>query len=197
MTARLRRTALGFAVIGAAPSRHSRPVSRHRRRRRSRRRVGCGAALLACDPPERTSSARSTIRYFPLEPGTAFHYVGVSGEAPQTDDMVVTHQTKRILGVICTVVRDTVSEHGQAVERTFDWYAQDKQGNVWYMGEDSLELQNGHFVRATTRGSPESMARSPESSCGAIRGRATSTGRSTTRPVGRSTRHAFLERARS
>jgi hypothetical protein len=46
-------------------------------------------------------------------------------------------------------VRDTVSENGSPVERTFDWYAQDKQGNVWYMGEDSLEKQHGHFVKAS------------------------------------------------
>jgi hypothetical protein len=88
-------------------------------------------------------------RYFPLIPGTAFHYRGYSGTTPQTDDMVVTRQTKRILGIRCTVVRDTVSEHGKPVERTFDWYAQDKQGNVWYMGEDSLELKNGRLVRAS------------------------------------------------
>ena len=87
--------------------------------------------------------------YFPLTPGTAFHYEGRSGETPQTDDMVVTHRTREVLGVTCTVVRDTVSEHGRPIERTFDWYAQDKQGNVWYMGEDSLELRNGHFVRAS------------------------------------------------
>jgi hypothetical protein len=87
-------------------------------------------------------------RYFPLKPGTAFHYKGYSGDTPQTDDMVVTHQTQEILGIKCTVVRDTVSEHGKAVERTFDWYAQDKHGNVWYMGEDSLELKNGRLVRA-------------------------------------------------
>jgi hypothetical protein len=62
--------------------------------------------------------------------------------------MVVTRQTKMILGVRCTVVRDTVFQHGRPIERTFDWYAQDKKGNVWYVGEDSLELQNGHLVRA-------------------------------------------------
>ena len=67
----------------------------------------------------------------------------------QTDDEVVTHQTKMILGVDCTVVRDTVSQHGHPIERTFDWYAQDKQGDVWYMGELSLELRNGQFVRAS------------------------------------------------
>ncbi len=88
-------------------------------------------------------------QYFPLKPGTAFHYKGSKDGTAQTDDMVVTDQTKQILGVTSTVVEDTVSEHGNAIERTFDWYAQDKQGNVWYMGEDSLELKNGHFVKAS------------------------------------------------
>ena len=86
--------------------------------------------------------------YFPLKPGTAFHYRGYKDAASQRDDVVVTHQKKRILGIACTVVRDTVSEHGKPIERTFDWYAQDKQGNVWYLGEDSFELKNGRFVRA-------------------------------------------------
>ena len=93
--------------------------------------------------------ARIDNRYLPYEPGTRFHMEGVRGTTPQTDDEVVLHRTKRILGVTSTVVRDTVSEHGRAVERTDDWYAQDKQGNVWYMGEDSFELQNGHFVKAS------------------------------------------------
>jgi hypothetical protein len=88
-------------------------------------------------------------RYLPFKPGTVFHYKGTRGNTPQTDDEAVTHQTKQILGVKCTVVRDTVSEHGAPVERTFDWYAQDKQGNVWYMGEDSLELKHGRFVKAS------------------------------------------------
>jgi hypothetical protein len=87
--------------------------------------------------------------YWPLKPGTAFHYEGVRGTTPQTDDEVVTQDTKQILGITSTVVRDTVSEHGAPVERTFDWYAQDRQGNVWYMGEDSFELKNGHFVKAS------------------------------------------------
>ena len=87
--------------------------------------------------------------YFPLLPGTAFRYRGVRDGTPQTDDMVVTRRTKNVLGVRCTVVEDTVSSRGKPVERTFDWYAQDKQGNVWYMGEDSFELRNGRFVLAS------------------------------------------------
>jgi hypothetical protein len=88
-------------------------------------------------------------KFWPLRPGTSFHYEGVRGKVPQTDDEVVTHQTKRILGINCTVVRDTVSERGHAIERTLDFYAQDKQGNVWYLGEDSFELQHGRFVKAS------------------------------------------------
>lgn len=88
-------------------------------------------------------------RYWPLTPGTSYRYKGVRGSTPQLDDEVVLHRTKQILGVPCTVVRDTVSEGGRPVERTFDWYAQDRQGNVWYMGEDSLESTNGHMVKAS------------------------------------------------
>lgn len=98
------------------------------------------------DPSEFVAAVNN--RYFPLKPGTRFHYTGVLETTPQTDDMVVLHRTKEILGVRSTVVRDTVSEHGKPLERTFDWYAQDTHGNVWYMGEDSLELKHGRFVRA-------------------------------------------------
>jgi hypothetical protein len=88
-------------------------------------------------------------RYLPFIPGTGYHFEGVRGKTPQTDDEVVTHRTKRILGIRCTVVRDTVSEQGKPVERTFDYYAQDKQGNVWYMGELSLEKRHGRLVKAS------------------------------------------------
>ena len=89
-------------------------------------------------------------RYLPYKPGTRIHFEGVRGKTAQTDDEHVLRRTKLILGVRCTVVRDTVSEHGRPVERTDDWYAQDKQGNVWYMGEDSFELNSkGQFVKAS------------------------------------------------
>ena len=93
--------------------------------------------------------ARVDNPLWPLKPGTGFHFKGTRGKTPQTDDEVVTHQTKRILGIGCTVVRDTVSEHGHPIEKTLDFYAQDKQGNVWYLGEDSFELKNGRFARAS------------------------------------------------
>src|SRR3954452_19848034 len=71
--------------------------------------------------------------YLPFAPGMRIHFDGVRGSTPQTDDEHVLHATKRILGIRCTIVRDTVAEHGRAVERTDDFYAQDRQGNVWYM----------------------------------------------------------------
>ena len=88
--------------------------------------------------------------YWPLKAGTTFHYEGVRGATPQTDDETVTAQTKDILGIPSTVVDDVVSEHGKAVERTRDYYAQDKWGNVWYMGEHSFETNpQGKMVRAS------------------------------------------------
>jgi hypothetical protein len=87
--------------------------------------------------------------YFPLVVGTAFHFKGTVDGKPQTDDMVVTDKTKIVMGVTCTVVADTVSARGNAIERTDDWYAQDKEGNVWYMGEDSFEKDHGRFVKAS------------------------------------------------
>jgi hypothetical protein len=136
-------------------------------------------------------------RYLPFEPGTAFHYKGVRGKTPQTDDEVVTHATKRILGVRCTVVRDTVSEHGNPVERTFDWYAQDKQGNVWYMGEDSFELKHGRFAKASDSWKSGVKGAKPGILSRATRDRATNTARSTTRRVRLWTRHTFSHATRS
>ena len=58
--------------------------------------------------------------------------------------VVVTHQTKKIAnGITARVVRDTVTEQGELIEDTFDWYAQDRQGNIWYLGEDTAEFEGG------------------------------------------------------
>ena len=51
------------------------------------------------------------------------------------------------MGVEATVVLDQVFSEGKPEERTFDWYAQDRDGNVWYMGEDSFNYEHGRFVK--------------------------------------------------
>lgn len=86
-------------------------------------------------------------RYLPLKPGTTFVYRGRE-EGKRTRAVVqVTHRTKTIQGVRCVVVLDVVSLNGRPIERTFDWYAQDKRGAVWYFGEASYDRMNGRWVR--------------------------------------------------
>jgi hypothetical protein len=68
--------------------------------------------------------------------------------------VVVTDRTKVVMGVTTTVVHDQVfSADGDLAEDTFDWYAQDSAGNVWYFGEDTAEYENGHVT--STKGSWE------------------------------------------
>src|SRR5919106_4288266 len=81
--------------------------------------------------------------YMPFEPGTTLVYEGVSEDEKETVTVFVTNRTKEILGITATVVRDVVSVEGEIAEKTFDWYAQDRYGNVWYMGEDSKEYEDG------------------------------------------------------
>jgi hypothetical protein len=92
-------------------------------------------------------------RYLPWQPGTRFVYVGEEDSEPERDITVVTHQKKTILGVDVVVVLDRVYQSGELTEQTFDWYAQDKKGNVWYFGEDSKEFEDGEVV--STAGSWE------------------------------------------
>jgi hypothetical protein len=97
---------------------------------------------------------RVTNPYLPLSPGTTLLYRGVmkDGTTPQGDEFSVTNQRKVVMGISCTVVRDTVTSRGRPVERTFDWFAQDRQGNVWYMGEQTQELRHGHFGKMIDSG---------------------------------------------
>jgi hypothetical protein len=81
--------------------------------------------------------------YFPLPVGRTLVYQGVRDGQTQTDTVTVTSQKKTILGIQTTVV-DDVATHGSTVlEKTFDFYAQDKQGNVWYLGEDTTAFLAG------------------------------------------------------
>lgn len=82
--------------------------------------------------------------FLPLIPGTIMTYEG----GDETIVVTVTYDTVEILEVPCTVVRDTVTdtENGELVEDTWDWFAQDVDGNVWYFGELSMEYEDGELV---------------------------------------------------
>ena len=92
-------------------------------------------------------------RFFPLKPGTRFVYFGEEDGEAEKNVTVVTHDRKEILGISAIVVLDQVFVHGELKEKTFDWYAQDKNGNVWYLGEDTKEFEDGKVV--STEGSWE------------------------------------------
>jgi hypothetical protein len=91
--------------------------------------------------------------FFPLTPGMTYTYEGVLDGVALHTEVSVMSETREILGVKCVEVRDVVSENGEMIEETVDWYAQDKDGNVWYMGEDSKEIEGGSVV--STEGSWE------------------------------------------
>jgi hypothetical protein len=91
--------------------------------------------------------------YLGFERGKTFRYEGETDEGLETIMVEVTHDTKMILGVATTVVHDRVYLDGELVEDTFDWYAQDIDGNVWYFGEDSKVIDGGVVV--STEGSWE------------------------------------------
>jgi len=86
--------------------------------------------------------------YWPMKPGTRWTYREVDEEGKELEVVVVvTSETKKIAnGITARVVRDTVTQDGQLIEDTFDWYAQDDDGNVWYLGEDTAEFENGEIV---------------------------------------------------
>jgi hypothetical protein len=92
-------------------------------------------------------------KYFTLTPGKKFVYFGESNEGFERTEVVVTDQTKKVMGITATVVHDTVWLEDELIEDTFDWYAQDKKGNVWYLGEESKEYNNGKVK--STKGSWE------------------------------------------
>jgi hypothetical protein len=92
--------------------------------------------------------------YWPMPVGAKWISTEVAADGTEQRIVVeVMPETKVILGITTTVVHDQVTEDGALIEDTLDWYAQDAQGNLWYMGEDTKEYENGEVV--STAGSWE------------------------------------------
>src|SRR5262245_12546300 len=105
-------------------------------------------------PPPSGFVARIDNPYMPWIPGTRWVFEGVSDGQRERNVVMVTDRTKVVMGVRTTVVHDQVfSADGELAEDTFDWYAQDSAGNVWYFGEDTAEYKNGQVT--STAGSWE------------------------------------------
>jgi hypothetical protein len=104
------------------------------------------AASALPPPPPPLPPARDFVRtvdnpWFPLEPGTVLVYKGEDEGVAARDVFRVTRAKKLIEGIRATVVFDRVFERGRVVERTHDYYAQDRAGDVWYLGEDTATLK--------------------------------------------------------
>jgi hypothetical protein len=110
-----------------------------------------GSEPVTLDPADFV--ARIDNQYWPMAPGTRWVYREFDFEGSQRVTVTVVERTRTIEGIDATVVHDVVSERGDLVENTFDWYAQDVCGNVWYMGENTKEYENGEVV--STAGSWE------------------------------------------
>jgi hypothetical protein len=104
-------------------------------------------------PAQFRNSTKIDNPYHPLIPGTVMKYVERDGDETADDVITVTNDTKVLMGIKCVVVRDTVTKHGRAAEDTYDYFAQDDRGNVWYFGEATRETSASG--KTSTKGSWE------------------------------------------
>ncbi len=105
-----------------------------------------GAETVKLDPED--FSTRIDNVYWPMRPGSRWVY----REGKARVEVTVTDETKRIIGIDARVVHDVLTEDGEVKEDTFDWYAQDESGNIWYLGESTKEFEDG---KVSTEGSWE------------------------------------------
>lgn len=130
-------TALFLAVLGGGSALAATPRS-----------DGLPEGAEPFDVDHATFSVDIDNRYWPMEPGTRWIYRETDADGNVLKVVVtVTTETKKIAnGVTARVVRDTVTENGAVVEDTFDWYAQDANGDIWYLGEDTAEFEKGKLT---------------------------------------------------
>jgi hypothetical protein len=111
-----------------------------------------GDEPVTLDPAEFTTEIDNP--YWPMKVGSRWVYRETDAEGTVTRvEVTVTNQTKTIMGIDSVVVHDIVTKAGEVKEDTLDWYAQDADGNIWYMGEDTKEYENGKV--SSTKGSWE------------------------------------------
>ena len=116
------------------------------------------ATLPPTRSPEADSSAAYTVNvnpadfvdgvdnpYFPLIPGSKYVYESKTKDGLERIEIEVLRGTRKVLGITATVLHDIVYLEGELIEDTYDWYAQDKEGNVWYLGEDVSNYENGEL----------------------------------------------------
>jgi hypothetical protein len=106
------------------------------------------------DPSNFSNSTNIDNKWMPLPPGTKWVYEGVTVEDGESIDhrieFVATDLTKEIAGVSTMVAWIKDFSNDELVEAELSFYAQDNDGNVWYLGEYPEEYEEGEFVAAPT-----------------------------------------------
>src|SRR3954454_15668777 len=116
----------------------------------SAERLPQGSEEVRLDPADFTVDI--TNKYWPMKRGDVWVYRETDEKGTVTDDVVTAlDQTEKIDGIETLVLHDVATQNGQTIEDTTDWYAQDSKGNVWYLGEQTAEYQNGQV--SSTEGS--------------------------------------------
>jgi hypothetical protein len=112
-----------------------------------------GGEPVRLDPDDFTT--RIDHPYWPMRPGSRWIYRETTPDGGRQRVVVTATRRTRLIanGVTARVVHDVVTEKGRRVEVTDDWYAQDRAGNVWYLGEATAEYEDGR--RVSTDGSFE------------------------------------------
>lgn len=108
-----------------------------------------GSEPVNLDPADFTTHIDN--RYWPMTPGSKWVYSETENGGKQRVEVTVTNDTKLVDQITARVVHDVVTANGKIVEDTYDWYAQDSSGNIWYLGEDTREYKHDRVV--STEGS--------------------------------------------
>lgn len=118
-------------------------------------RVAAAGAAIACSnatgpdstPPVPTSLVSNvTNPSYPLTPGKVYVFHAQSAGGLEIDTVSILVGTKTVNGFAATEVHDRVYLAGSLIEDTYDWFAQDSAGNVWYLGEDTKQYANGQVI---------------------------------------------------
>lgn len=98
-------------------------------------------------------TTKITNPFHPLTPGTVLKYTETGGREKVDKTAEVIRETRVVMGVRCVVVTEIGLVDGTLREKAHGWFAQHKDGSVWFFGEDAKEFLPGG--RVTTAGSWE------------------------------------------
>jgi hypothetical protein len=141
----LAAAAVGTAAATVAAASPPSAASQHERTHAAARVAGRSCRAGGYEPMLKPADfgRRITNRYYPLPVGRVLTYRGIKDGQTQVDVVRVTRKTRVIEGITAVVVSD-IARHGRRLlEKTTDYFAQDKRGNVWYLGENTAAFSHG------------------------------------------------------